>query len=498
MQKFPFQTQPLDEPGFLDRLRGQPSKKNALVELNNLLVKGVDAVSEADVERIGREFGVDFGTSFPDERMDMYASYVEFSYGSRRLDEKPPELPHLRKLLRIPDRTADSIERAAAEKRYRQEVRERISDRRLDSHEREALDEVQQALDLSDSVAGAIRHDEADAIVRTYLNQSIEDAMISPDEVAEFERAVASLGLRFEFTPEQRARWERFRTYWELQLGPLRPAQVGINLQKNETCYFTTPATWHERRQQTRTIRYSGPQARIRIAKGLYWRAGSADIQRVTQEVLHTVDDAGALYFTDKRVIYVGRNRNTNLRLNRILDFEVYSDGIELMKDAGRNPLFKFDADIDIAALTLNRLLTNDPPLDQPAPSHRVVEVEPSRDRLPASLEVDASGSEYLDGKHYTAYVEEIKQLKRERRHDEALALLTRIIDAIEQESDATGRSAPPWYYEQAAIVLRKEKDYHAEIAVLRRYEAMRKRHGSPPNSLTERLVSAQSLALSQ
>ncbi|CAN5650030.1 hypothetical protein BH23CHL2_BH23CHL2_25780 [soil metagenome] len=495
MQEFPFQTQPFVEPGLLDRLRGRPSKKNALVELNNLLVNGVEAVSRIDIERIQQKYGVDFGISFPGERLDMYASYVEFSYRSRQPDERPPELPHLRALLRIPKPTAEFMEKAAAEKYYRQEVRARIANQRLDQHERQELDEIQRALDLSDGAAQAIQHDEADAVVRAYLNQSVEDAMISPDEAAEFENAVASLGLAFEFTPEERARWDRFRKYWELQLGPLQPAPVSINLQKNETCYFATPATWHERRHQTKTIRYSGPHARIRIAKGLYWRAGSADIQRVTQEVLHTVDDAGTLYFTDKRVIYVGRNRNTNLRLNRILDFEVYSDGIELMKDAGRNPLFLFDADIDIAALTLNRLLTNDPPLDQPAPSQTFVEIEPAGQQLPEARESGDAG--YLDGRHYTEYAGEIKQLKRDRKHDEALDLLNRIIDVIELESETTGRPAPPWYYEQAAIIHRKEQDYPAEIAVLQRYEAMRKRNGSPPDALTERLVSAQSLALS-
>ena len=44
-------------------------------------------------------------------------------------------------------------------------------------------------------------------------------------------------------------------------------------------------------------------------------------------------------------------------RLNRILDFTTYTDGVEIIKDAGRNPVLLFDQDIDIFCLTLDRLL---------------------------------------------------------------------------------------------------------------------------------------------
>lgn len=59
-----------------------------------------------------------------------------------------------------------------------------------------------------------------------------------------------------------------------------------------------------------------------------------------------------------------------------------------------------------------------------------------------------------VDGVHYLELVEPIKQLKREGRLDEALALCYKAIEAA--EGNAEGREPAPWYTEQAAIIHRK------------------------------------------
>ncbi|MFJ4027458.1 hypothetical protein ACIPWF_09710 [Paenarthrobacter sp. NPDC089989] len=75
-----------------------------------------------------------------------------------------------------------------------------------------------------------------------------------------------------------------------------------------------------------------------------------------------------------------------------------------------------------------------------------------------------------VDGVHYLELVEPIKQLKREGRHEEALVLCYKAIQAAEQ--DAGGREPAPWYTEQAAIVHRKLGEKDKEIEVLRRWLA--------------------------
>jgi hypothetical protein len=102
-----------------------------------------------------------------------------------------------------------------------------------------------------------------------------------------------------------------------------------------------------------------------------------------------------------------------------------------------------------------------------------------------------------VEGKHYVEYAERVRQLKRERRHSEAITLLLKLIDATEAEAKVMGpgHGVAPWYYEQLAIVYRKEKRYADEVAVLERYQAQPKAPGVGPQKLAARLHKARKLA---
>lgn len=93
-------------------------------------------------------------------------------------------------------------------------------------------------------------------------------------------------------------------------------------------------------------------------------------------------------------------------------------------------------------------------------------------------------------GRHYTEWVEPIKQMKRDGNHGEAVALL-RECQAATIRAD---RGTPaPWYFEQEAIIHRKEKQYAAEVAALERYFAACA--GVPKAMLAERYGKARELA---
>lgn len=74
-------------------------------------------------------------------------------------------------------------------------------------------------------------------------------------------------------------------------------------------------------------------------------------------------------------------------------------------------------------------------------------------------------------GVHYLQLVEPIKQLKRENRLEEALALCYQAIEGAEQNRG--GREPAPWYTEQAAIVHSKLGQQQVEITVLERWLSM-------------------------
>lgn len=123
---------------------------------------------------------------------------------------------------------------------------------------------------------------------------------------------------------------------------------------------------------------------------------------------------------------------------------------------------------------------------------YRDISANPAADRA----RIKAAG--FVDGEHhYTDFVEQVKQLKRDGRYGEAIKLLTKLVEATESESNAAGRrlGVAPWYYEQLAIIYRKQKRLGDEVAILERYASQAKAPGAGPSKLAERLKKAKQLA---
>lgn len=100
------------------------------------------------------------------------------------------------------------------------------------------------------------------------------------------------------------------------------------------------------------------------------------------------------------------------------------------------------------------------------------------------------------NGKHYTNTPDEVKRLKREGHNEEAIALLLESVQMTEKESEYAGEGwgVAPWYYEQLAILYRKQKWFKDEVAILERYERQPKARGNKPAKLAERLRKARLL----
>jgi len=96
----------------------------------------------------------------------------------------------------------------------------------------------------------------------------------------------------------------------------------------------------------------------------------------------------------------------------------------------------------------------------------------------------------------YLAVVPKVKALKAAGKNKKAIKLLLSAVDLTEAESHYIGGGwgVAPWYYEQLAILYRKEKDYKKEVSILERYAAQQKSIGKGPEKLGERLVKARTL----
>ena len=94
------------------------------------------------------------------------------------------------------------------------------------------------------------------------------------------------------------------------------------------------------------------------------------------------------------------------------------------------------------------------------------------------------------EGRHYTEYVDEVRELKKANPLA-AEQLLLHLVDVVEREASARRWKPAPWYFEHAAIIRRKRKDYAGEVAILERHE----RWYPDGGKFAERLQKARALA---
>lgn len=98
-------------------------------------------------------------------------------------------------------------------------------------------------------------------------------------------------------------------------------------------------------------------------------------------------------------------------------------------------------------------------------------------------------------GRPYFEWIPTIDEMRRDGRHDDALALLGECITAAERDARTNHGIIAPAYTLRAAMIHRKLVDPAAEIAVLERY-VKASPSGMSNDRVVDRLVSARAIAV--
>lgn len=103
-----------------------------------------------------------------------------------------------------------------------------------------------------------------------------------------------------------------------------------ITLKSNEHFVWGEDCQFHE----PRAVRNYGSGS-VRIAKGLSIRMGQAESH---QEMRHI--DNGALSLTNKRLIFSGDKRSSNIDLKKVINITIFSDGFKVNIENKQKPQF--------------------------------------------------------------------------------------------------------------------------------------------------------------
>ncbi len=355
-----FKRQELRKPGWIEKIFNKMPHENALIRINNLLAdaeKNIQQISIDNIVDIGNTYRVDLKKNFKEERKSLYRQYLLHCLEDNHLDqEEIKTLRHLKNILMLNEKEVSQLMNNETQIAYEEQVKDAMRDGKLTGEEKKKLEKLKENLLISESVANEIYDRNAKEIFQYLLDGMIADERLSPDEENQMNEIAQSLGLEIDMTHQTQKTLARYKLYWQIENGDLPTIEPDIKIQKSENLYFTTYIDWLEQRKITKRYNYAGPTARIKIAKGIYYRAGSIGIQPVSEDVWRTID-SGQIYLTNKRLIFMGSKGNKTIKLNRILSIEPFQNGIDIQKDTGRSPFLRFSDNTDIFALIILRLL---------------------------------------------------------------------------------------------------------------------------------------------
>ena len=353
-----FKTRNFESPNFWQKIMGKQPKENGLVALQNLLAtRPIYAISEVDVQQAIAPYDFNLHKDMQDEVHGLYRRYLEHCLKDHHLDdEELRHLKHLKYLLGLSDLEVQQLHRQVSIAHYRDELRSVLKDHKIDAQERKFLQELEEQLHLPEDLRREIYRETATERYRHLLEEVTADKRLSPSDQKKLRQLAADLNVDVTFDKPTQQQLERYRLLWQIEQGELPTIEAPIKLHRNEQAIFHVPCDWYELRTITKGVRYSGPTMRVKIAKGLYWRAGQLQTKRIKEDSWQHID-RGDMYLTNKRIIFLGQKANKTLRLNRILDFTAYTDGVELQKDRGRSPFMQFEQEPQLFAMLLEKAI---------------------------------------------------------------------------------------------------------------------------------------------
>lgn len=348
------------KPSFFERLFRKPPKINAFIEVNNLLADHrISDISIEQIEAIANKYKTDISKSYKSELKDLYVQYLQKCYRDNLLSEQEFEdLKKLKEILLLSNSEVRDLQEKFAKEKYKESYESVVSDGKIDESEKEFLERLREGLMLPEKIAEKIGEECRLQLVNGRFKSMTDDSRVSPEEWEKFNAIAKNMDVTVSMNEATKGKLERFKLYWEIENGELPVKFVGINLQRGENCYYSNNVEWYEKRTITKRINYGGPVARIRIAKGLYYRVGSVDYEKVSSEQIQLID-TGEVFITNKRIIFIGRNKNINIPLNKILSLEPYRDGVGIIKATGRSPIITVSDDADILVTLLSRVIND-------------------------------------------------------------------------------------------------------------------------------------------
>ncbi|MFI4933044.1 MAG: hypothetical protein ACHP7N_00330 [Caulobacterales bacterium] len=168
------------------------------------------------------------------------------------------------------------------------------------------------------------------------LSALAADGEFSPDDDAQIAALFDGLHVAGGWPQPVAERVEALRATWRARHGPLKAIESPVGLKRGEIALAKAVAEAHQSRTRTRRVGFAGPSVRLRVMKGVYYRAGAYDVGAQTAEVDQLVG-TGDLVVTTKRLIFASPQKALSPAIDSLLKVETIDGrGIRVTLSSGK------------------------------------------------------------------------------------------------------------------------------------------------------------------
>ncbi|HAI74763.1 MAG TPA: hypothetical protein DCM08_00820 [Microscillaceae bacterium] len=346
------------------QLLGGKYKPNAIIEINNLLAeKDLLSITIDDIQHIAEKYSASLHQEFAKELLKLYKDYLQICLEDKYISEAElNDLRHLKYILSLTDMDVEQAHQELAGKIYQTELERALADKNLDEQEKLFIEKLQNDLRLPRAVADKIFEHSSSELMNTVIQQATEDILLNPTEETELMALANNLNLDKNLLNKTKANFEKYKLFWQIENDQLPALETEIYLPKSEQVVFMTKAQWYEMVNERPQRIYSRSTLNIKIKKGEYWRKPTQEKHPADTKTWTLVGE-GTLYLTNKRVLFKFQQQGVGdrvLLLNRVMDFKVFANGLEVDKEENRKDIFFLvEQNADVFAMVFGKSLLN-------------------------------------------------------------------------------------------------------------------------------------------
>jgi hypothetical protein len=218
---------------------------------------------------------------------------------------------------------------------YRRALEEAVSDGIITPEEEAYLSSLREELGLSYENVKQV----ALEIFREELDKAVIDEELSLEEQIRLHQLKEILNLRDEDIKEELEKIAELIILREAQNGklpeiPHEGARKHLILMPDEICHCLVNAELYKRVIKRERGHYHGLS--FRVARGVYYRIGSYTAPKIKEEIIKV--DEGTLGITSKRLVFIGKQTDIEILLEKILNVEVFQDAFTIHRKGRKYP----------------------------------------------------------------------------------------------------------------------------------------------------------------